>query len=339
MKEYKTYMPLSMLGQVQTEGESDDIYTASNSTHNEAKSRRSSTGTDNSSVSSTDRDATVMQRLRAGLQKKKASFAVCNLSNFNTAASTRPIAETVAAHAEYVTRVVDAAESLRGVPEQFCGDRIYVFFNGAKVCASHTTNVLFFSEKVQSDWNKAEGTFACKVNIAVTTGEVRAGNIGSATMRRYSCVGWPVSWCFLLERYGRASGIALVTDQCLYEVAQTLLVMRHHSFVLAGNKNRCMMVTAVMGAVDTKVGDNEWMYELEKAKEQNPHNTWNRACEAAFGKDLAAFQTLLAELFAEESEAASQLVSMGRESLELVTRRVDLSVAVDASPGQREVPE
>ena len=327
MKEYKTYMPLSMLGQVQSDADSDgDVYTASDSTQ-KAKSRRSTTdgsrGGSRSESCMSDRVA-MMQRLRAGLHKKKASFAVCNLSNFNTAASTRPITETVAAHADYVSHVVVTAESLRGVPEQFCGDRIYVFFNGAKVCASHTTHALCFGDKVRADWNLTEGVHECQVNIAVTTGDVRAGNIGSATMKRYSCVGWPVSWCFLLERYGRASAVDLIADHCLYEVAQTHFVMRHHSFVVAGGKNRCVMVTAVMGAVDSKVGD-EWMYELEKAKEQNPHNNWNRVIEAAYEKDFNVYKSLICELSDEEAEAASHLVSMGRESLELVTRRADLS--------------
>ena len=327
MKEYKTYMPLSMLGQVQSDGDSDgDVDTASGSTQR-AESRRGSSS--ERSGSSCDGEA-LIQRLRAGLQKKKASFAVCNLSNFNTAASARPITETVAAHADYVTRVVVAAECLRGVPEQFCGDRIYVFFNGAKVCNSHTTHALSFGDKVRAGWNQAERVHECKVNIAVTTGYVRAGNIGSATMRRYSCVGWPVSWCFLLERYGRASDVDLIADHCLYEVAQTRFIMRHHSFVVAGSKNRCVMVTRVMGAIDT--AGTEWMYELEKAKEQNPHNAWNRVLEAAYEKDLNVYATLICELSVEEAEAASHLVSMGRESFELVTRRPCCGSAVVEQP-------
>ena len=319
--EYKSYMPHSMLELVQTESELEcdtDCSAAHDSNSKSAAKSRSSGGSNSGAM--VNHDAQIAQRLRAALAKKRGSFAVVNLQEFNRVLDT---AVAVDLHTRYIEHVVKHAEDLRGVPEQFCGDRVYVFFNGAKVCSSHVHSSLLFGHTLSAAWKK--DTHPCQLNVAVTSGEVRAGNLGAATMRRYSCVGAPVTRAFLLERYGRTNGLRVVTDNVCHGVMQTKFVMRHHSFVQESepaNKSACVLATQLLGLMQNEGA--EWMYELAKANESNPHHAWNCMVEAAFAEDYALFREKLSLLSDEDVVQAELLVRNVNGGLERAAHRVVL---------------
>ena len=320
--EYKSYMPHSMLELVQTESEldSDADVSAAHDSNSKSIAKSSSDSARSSSGAAVSHDALIAQRLRAALAKKRGSFAVVNLQEFNRVLD---VSVVVGLHARYVEHVVKHAEDLRGVPEQFCGDRVYVFFNGAKACSSHVHSSLLFGHTLSAAWKA--GTHPCQLNVAVTTGEVWAGNLGAATMRRYSCVGASVTRAFLLERYGRTNGLRVVTDSVCHGVMQTKFVMRHHSFVQESgpaNKSACVLATQLLGLMQNEGA--EWMYELAKADESNPHHAWNCVVEAAFVEDYALFREKLSLLSDEGVAQAERLVRNVHGSLERATHRVVL---------------
>eukprot|EP01061_Rhynchopus_euleeides_P036365 TRINITY_DN612_c1_g2_i1.p1 TRINITY_DN612_c1_g2~~TRINITY_DN612_c1_g2_i1.p1 ORF type:complete len:1627 (+),score=444.93 TRINITY_DN612_c1_g2_i1:115-4995(+) len=294
MKEFKSFMPLSMQECVQGEesksdkGDSDQKSVARSRTssrtggsrhgsHRAESLQRTMTSDDSFALRSVyhNRAKFATELLVATLSKRKMSFLVVNVKGFLRSMSGSSEREVIQGHQSYIQHCIDSSQQRNGMPETFSGDRVLISFNGVKTCSSHSEAAADTSLLIRDKW--PEG-FAEGVNMSLAVGSVRAGNIGAQAMRRYTMLGSSVTWVHALERFGCVNGKQIVSDGQFSDQVKGRYEFRHFAALSCPKySSRTVLVTSFMKAV--RCVDDEWMYQLENAAKQSENGLWNTLFE------------------------------------------------------------
>ena len=283
LKEYKAYMPQSVLADTDEEDESD-----SSRSPPSGHSKRSAASNSLLASKAASDAANEAGARRAGLAlaivKKKCTFAVINLVGFHAQASTLPEKKVVDVHGKVVEKVLAIAQGTKGMCDGFTGDRFLLSFNGLKTLSSHrvagcTAGVML------RDVLKEEHGF--EMSSAVVCGEARVGNMGCEVMRKYTFVSPVLSWGYALERYARSLSCAVLTDHFIVNDMSSEFVRRTIGQVLFEKRlaqNKPLTISCVLQKHAS--GDNEeWMYALEEMAAADPQAAWNKFAAAVLDKN------------------------------------------------------
>ena len=304
MIEYRNYMPLSMLNQINPEHDSDEDTTAEDErsvvSGLGSRCQTSSVYVPPAPSSSSGSSSAMRAQVRTGanvllaqsLSRKKMTFAVLNLGDFHQLLHEKADA-AMREHAAYLTAVTSAVDAQRGLPESFSGDKVFVTFNGAKPATQHATLGAGFAVSLTT---MELADCSRKINVGLATGEVRAGNAGINSLRRYTCFGRAVLWAHLLERYGRLNGLRVITDNVLGEALVGRFDIRHVSIVqpIKGDRRQHALTTTVLHPI-THQGD-EWMYQLQEAERSTANWAWNKVMDCIYVNKYAEAKAQLSEL-------------------------------------------
>eukprot|EP01063_Lacrimia_lanifica_P004900 TRINITY_DN1276_c0_g2_i1.p1 TRINITY_DN1276_c0_g2~~TRINITY_DN1276_c0_g2_i1.p1 ORF type:complete len:713 (+),score=178.43 TRINITY_DN1276_c0_g2_i1:50-2188(+) len=196
-------------------------------------------------------------RTQHQLQTSRVTLVLCNLHN------------TLAWHADLdhlrtridgmVARAVDAFGK-KGIVDHFMGDRIFASYNASRHAACSAVHALTaacaYLGSIGSD---------VRANVAVGTGRAVCGDVGSATMRRYTIFGALSLQVAGLERFGRAFAVRIVCNHISY-------MDSHHQFELRRVARNLQLVKYVtrkdgLSAKDKDVCDDMGVEEAEQNKE------------------------------------------------------------------------
>ncbi len=167
--------------------------------------------------------------LKLGGETRKVTLLMSDLRGFTQVADRIPPDRVVRLLNNYLGTMVDVLLSFQGTIDEFIGDAILAIFGApvqreddalrAVACAVEMQRAM---ERV-NEFNRREGLPAVEMGIAIHTGEVVVGNIGSDKRAKYGVVGSPVNLTARIESY-TVGGQILLSDRTRREGGPDLSV-------------------------------------------------------------------------------------------------------------------
>ena len=156
--------------------------------------------------------------LKLGGETRKVTLLMSDLRGFTQVADRIPPDRVVKLLNNYLGTMADLLLSFNGTIDEFIGDAILAIFGApvqreddalrAVACAVEMQKAM---ERV-NEFNRREGLPLVEMGIAIHTGEVVVGNIGSDKRAKYGVVGSPVNLTARIESY-TVGGQILVSDR------------------------------------------------------------------------------------------------------------------------------
>jgi class 3 adenylate cyclase len=158
--------------------------------------------------------------LALGGERRVVTILMSDLRGFTAIAERLAPEQVVKLLNHYLGAMADVILSQQGTIDEFIGDAILAIFgaptqhpdDAARAVACATAMQLEM-EKVNA-WNRAEGLPEVEMGIAIHTGEVVVGNIGSEKRAKYGVVGTTINLTSRIETY-TVGGQILISDTTL----------------------------------------------------------------------------------------------------------------------------
>ena len=152
-----------------------------------------------------------------------------DLQDFTPMSETLSPEETIKTINRYFTRMIAIVHEYGGIIVDFFGDALLVFFDPldgpvVPVIVKAVDCALAMQNDMDSfnNENKLEGLPELKMRIAVNSGEVVVGNIGSDTRAKYGIVGAPVNLTNRIQTVAKAGEV--VISESAYRHAKRKIV-------------------------------------------------------------------------------------------------------------------
>jgi adenylate cyclase len=161
--------------------------------------------------------------LKMGGETRKVTVLFADLCGFTPLCAALDPQRVVRLLNIYLGAMADVVMDHRGTIDEFLGDAILAIFGAPAIAADDARRALACSIAMQRAMDVVnrrlsdEGLPAMEMGIAVHTGEVVAGNIGSFRRAKYGIVGTAVNLATRMEAY-TAGGQILCSDETLREV-------------------------------------------------------------------------------------------------------------------------
>ena len=146
----------------------------------------------------------------------------------------------------YLGKMVDILMAHRGVIDEIIGDGILAFFGAPESLEDHTTRAVVCALEMQTAMaeinkeNQKEGLARLEMGIAVHTGTVVVGNIGSETRSKYGAVGADVNFTGRMESY-TVGGQVLVSDAVVKKLEKTINIKNTLSVRMKGMPEKIVL--------------------------------------------------------------------------------------------------
>ena len=167
--------------------------------------------------------------LKLGGETRKVTLLMSDLRGFTQVADRIPPDRVVRLLNNYLGTMADIILSHQGTIDEFIGDAILAIFGAPVQRADDALRAVACAVEMQramervNDFNRREGLPPVEMGIAIHTGEVVVGNIGSDKRAKYGVVGSPVNLTARIESY-TVGGQILVSDRTRREGGADLSV-------------------------------------------------------------------------------------------------------------------
>jgi class 3 adenylate cyclase/CheY-like chemotaxis protein len=158
--------------------------------------------------------------LKLGGERRQVTILMSDLRGFTSVAERLGPEHVVRMLNHYLGTMADVIMKHRGTIDEFIGDAILVIFGApvqrdddAQRAVACATEMQIAMAQVNS-WNRAEGLPEVEMGIALHTGEVVVGNIGSQKRAKYGVVGTTVNLTSRIETY-TVGGQVLLSEATL----------------------------------------------------------------------------------------------------------------------------
>ena len=278
LKEYKAYMPQSVLAQSE-----DDEYSGVSDVSAIRRSAHSSESSSRHTVLVHEGNA-LSAGIALSITQRRCTFLVLNLVDFHAKMSVLSEKKVVTAHGRVVECVLSVVVAAKGICDGFSGDRFLSSFNAVKVIPSHRVAGCTAGVALR-DLLRRTATF--EISSAVVCGDARVGNMGCEAMRKYTFVSPVLSWGFALERYARSLSYPVLADHFIVNDGCVHLVFRTTGQVVFEKRlpdGQPLTISCALAKRDAPRNE-EWMYALEKMAAADPQAVWNKFATAVFNKN------------------------------------------------------
>ena len=167
--------------------------------------------------------------LKLGGEVREVTFLVSDLRGFTALSSRLKPHEVIDVVNRFLEPMVDIVTRYRGTVDEFQGDGILAFFGAplaasddsarAVACAVEMQRALVEINKEQ----RARGMPDLHMGVAINTGEVIVGNIGSEKRTKYGAMGTPINMAYRIESY-TVSGQVLISANTYRKTAEFVQV-------------------------------------------------------------------------------------------------------------------
>eukprot|EP01062_Namystynia_karyoxenos_P049982 TRINITY_DN3858_c0_g2_i2.p1 TRINITY_DN3858_c0_g2~~TRINITY_DN3858_c0_g2_i2.p1 ORF type:complete len:963 (+),score=209.68 TRINITY_DN3858_c0_g2_i2:76-2889(+) len=252
--------------------------------------------------SSNAQDAAIAEKavtgLGVGLLRKNASFLVANVRDFVLLSKCMSPAQLVEVHQKYLNSFISATNAVNGIPDLFIGDRYYASFGAVRQCSQQKVQTVKCAleccrqgDEALADVRVATGPgIVPAVSLACTSGEVICGNIGVEGMKRFCAVGVAHSLVHVAEQQNKIYRTKLLADGRVKSEAEGFVYTRLMHIVdeYKGLPHKLFEVLGLKHLVE-----EEWMYQLERADQDDPTADFSKAVATAHKGDLQGACALL----------------------------------------------
>src|SRR5271157_415373 len=159
--------------------------------------------------------------LELGGEIRELSIMMSDLRGFTALTSTMSPEQVIKFLNRYLGRMVDIILDHRGIIDEIIGDGILAFFGAPEPLENHPELAVACALKMQlameeiNGQNEADGLPHLEMGVAVNTGEVVVGNIGSEKRAKYGAVGAQVNFTGRVESF--TVGGQVLTSRGTYE--------------------------------------------------------------------------------------------------------------------------
>jgi sigma-B regulation protein RsbU (phosphoserine phosphatase) len=163
--------------------------------------------------------------LKLGGRSKEISMLMSDLRGFTSLASRMPAERVIEILNRYLGKMLDILIDHRGTVDEIIGDGILAFFGAPEDMEDHCERAVACALKMQvamdeiNEINEKEGLPYLEMGIAVNTGEVVVGNIGSERRAKYGAVGSQVNFTGRMESY-TVGGQVLISRSSYEPIAE-----------------------------------------------------------------------------------------------------------------------
>jgi adenylate cyclase len=186
-------------------------------------------------------DRVLREGAALGGEVRAVSVLMSDLRGFTTLSEQIPPARITEIMNEYLTAMVDVIVAHHGMVSDFIGDGILAIFGAPLDDPEHawhavetTLGMQAALARLNERW-RAAGQAPLAMGIAVNTGEVFAGNVGSPRKKKYTVMGDPVNTVSRMEGLNRELGTAiLISGTTLAAVKGRVQVRERGEFKVKG---------------------------------------------------------------------------------------------------------
>ena len=168
--------------------------------------------------------------LRLGGEARNISLMMSDLRGFTALTSGMSPEQVISFLNRYLGKMVDILTEYRGTIDEIIGDGILAFFGAPESMEDHPAKAVACALKMQTamdeinSLNETDGFPRLEMGIAVNTGDVVVGNIGSERRTKYGAVGSQVNFTGRMESF--TVGGQVLISQSTYERSGDLLDIR-----------------------------------------------------------------------------------------------------------------
>ncbi len=130
-------------------------------------------------------------KIALGGELREATVMFCDIRGFTALTQTMNPAEVIGLLNEHMTVLTRVVTEHHGVVDKFIGDSIMAIFGAPKSYGNDALNAVRCAQQMMAERAKLNGTSRYKIQIGIglATGEVVAGNMGSADRSNYTVLG------------------------------------------------------------------------------------------------------------------------------------------------------
>ncbi len=168
-------------------------------------------------------------RLRLGGELREVTFLVSDLRGFTALTSRMEPDKVIQILNRFLEPMVDIITRYQGTVDEFQGDGILAFFGAPLAAADDPQRAVACAVEMQNalvEINKElreRGLPELHMGIAINTGEVIVGNIGSEKRTKYGALGTPINMAYRIESY-TLSGQVLISSSTYEQVKDVVRV-------------------------------------------------------------------------------------------------------------------
>ena len=220
----------------------------------------------------------VMERVmhegaRLGGEVRTVSILMSDLRGFTTVAEKLQPDAISSVMNEYMTAMVDVIMSHRGIVSDFIGDGILAFFGAPSDDPEHAWHAVQTALAMQEALARLNQTWASQgrpplsMGIAINSGEVFAGNVGSPKKKKYAVMGDPVNTVSRMEGQNRELGTSILISAATLQVVRGRVQVRDRGAVKVKGKAEPVELFELLGtAGDRKVPDVQASVSDERSR-------------------------------------------------------------------------
>lgn len=145
--------------------------------------------------------------LKLGGEKREVTLLMSDLRGFTVLSESREPAEVVAVLNHYLTAMVEVIRRRGGTIDEIIGDAVLVIFGAPQAVPDAAYRAVCCALEMQAamgevnEFNRRTGWPELEMGIALHTGDVVAGNIGSVARSKYAVVGHAVNLTARIESF------------------------------------------------------------------------------------------------------------------------------------------
>ena len=174
-----------------------------------------------------------------GGETREVSVLMSDLSGFSQAAAQLEPQRVVELLNVYLGAMTDVVDEYGGAIDEFIGDAVLVIFGAPIARPDHAQRAVACAIAMQRKMDEVNAELAARdllptrMTVAVNTGEVVVGNIGSPKRAKYGVVGTPVNMTSRIQTLA-APGEVLISDATLQAAGDTVKVATTREASLKG---------------------------------------------------------------------------------------------------------
>ena len=147
------------------------------------------------------------EALELGGETREVSLIMCDLRGFTALTADMEPSQIITFLNRYLSRMIEILLDYQAIIDEILGDGILAFFGAPKPLKDHPAQAVACALAMQgamaeiNTQNAADGLPHLEMGVAVNTGTVVVGNIGSEKRTKYSVVGADVNFASRIESY------------------------------------------------------------------------------------------------------------------------------------------
>lgn len=192
--------------------------------------------------------------LKLGGEKREVTILMSDLRGFTALAERLEATEVVSLLNHYLSAMVEVIQQNGGTIDEIIGDAILVLF-GAPVATSHDARravlcALGMQKAMANvnDQNRRQGWPEIEMGIALHTGEVVVGNIGSTKRSKYGVVGRTINTTARIESF--TVGGQIIVSPTLIRAAGSGIILGNEVEVHAKGMKEALQCRQLLGHED-----------------------------------------------------------------------------------------